>query len=42
MNYEIYDWGGVVPWLLRQDGTFLVDPRYIQHFLDMMAEYEIA
>lgn len=34
MRYEVFDWGGAIPWLMRADGTFLVDPHYLEQFLD--------
>lgn len=34
MRYEVFDWGGAIPWLMRPDGTFLVDPHYLEQFLD--------
>jgi hypothetical protein len=33
MRYEISDMGGFVPWMMRLDGSFLVDRRYLAEFL---------
>lgn len=37
-EYRVVDWQGAVPWLVRQDGIFLVDRRYVNDFLYQMGE----
>jgi hypothetical protein len=37
-RYRVVDWQGAVPWLVRQDGIFLVDRRFINDFLYLMGE----
>ncbi|MBP2651749.1 MAG: hypothetical protein H6Q74_2574 [Firmicutes bacterium] len=40
MKYELFDWEGIIPWLVRPDETFLVDPDYLQEFLAVMESME--
>jgi hypothetical protein len=30
--YFVYDWGGIVKWLQRTDGVFMVDPQFEDEF----------
>ncbi|MBP2652948.1 MAG: hypothetical protein H6Q73_517 [Firmicutes bacterium] len=40
MKYELFDWEGIIPWMITLDETFLVDPRYLQEFLAVMKNIE--
>lgn len=32
VDYILYDWEGLLKWLQRNDGVFLVDPEYEKEF----------
>ena len=38
MEYEVVDLGGVIPWLMKLDGSFLVDKSFLDVFLAEVIE----